>query len=156
MCYWDYLKKNCFPFVLLCLFFLGFCCSIQKYKIQRLFVFKWSCWIFEFTLFIYLWFDFYLRSRDELMRQACRCKHRPASQKEHSVRKTKVLLYLWACMSVFLPYVTSRSVCLSSCPNFWMYLHWPSWMGCPVRWMLSTVSWASSKSHCATNTGPAG
>lgn len=59
-------------------------------------------------------------------------------------------------MSVFLPYVTSRSVSLSSCPNFWMYLHWPSWMGCPVRWMLSTVSWASSKSHCATNTGPAG
>lgn len=58
------------------------------------------------------------------------------------------------CVCVLLSYWTLWSVLLSSCPRVCMYLHWPSWTGCPVRWMLSTVSWASSNSHCTTNTGP--
>ena len=51
---------------------------------------------------------------------------------------------------------TSLSVFRSSRPRFWMYSHWPSCTGCPVRCTLSTVSWASSNSHCTTNTGPGG
>lgn len=73
-----------------------------------------------------------------------------------TVNKTVVFCLLCMCVSVGQAYVTSRSVLLSSWPRFWMYLHWPSWTGWPVRWMLSTVSWASSNSHCTTNTGPVG
>ena len=51
---------------------------------------------------------------------------------------------------------TSLSVFRSSRPRFWIYSHWPSCTGCPVRCTLSTVSWASSNSHCTTKTGPAG
>lgn len=50
---------------------------------------------------------------------------------------------------------TSRSVALVCCSMLCMNLHWPSVKGCPVRLMLSSISWASSNSHCTTNMGPA-
>jgi len=86
------------------------------------------------------------------MCQTGRRKHRPAIQNTeiHSQQNVCVLVCVCVCVS----YGTSRSVLLSSCPSSCMYLHWPSLTGRPVRWMLSSVSWASSNSHCTTNTGP--
>lgn len=81
----------------------------------------------------------------------------PVRTQNHTFNKKVVCFFFigsCVCVPVCQSYGTSRSVLLSSCPRFCMYLHWPSWTGCPVRWMLSTVSWASSNSHCTTNTGP--
>lgn len=52
-------------------------------------------------------------------------------------------------------HATSRSVALVCCSRLCMNLHWLSVKGRPVRLMLSSISWASSNSHCTTKMGPA-
>lgn len=54
-----------------------------------------------------------------------------------------------------MTHAASRRVALVCCSRLCMNLHWLSVKGRPVRLMLSSISWASSNSHCTTKTGPA-